>query len=36
MEEYKARDIADALAELKASKVSSMNPANLVIGCDQI
>ena len=36
MEKYKARDIADALAELKATKVSSMNPANLVIGCDQI
>lgn len=36
MGEYKARDIADALAELKATKVSSMNPASLVIGCDQI
>ena len=31
-----ARDIADALAEAKAKKVSSKNPAALVIGCDQV
>jgi len=36
MEQYNAREIADALAELKASKISSMNPDSLVIGCDQI
>lgn len=30
------RDIADALAELKAVKVSSKNLGALVIGCDQI
>ena len=36
MEKYKARDIADALAELKATKVSSMNPASLVIGLSLI
>ena len=30
------RDIADALAELKASKVSDKNPGALVIGCDQV
>ena len=31
-----ARDIADALAELKAQRVSDKNPAELVLGCDQI
>ena len=31
-----ARDIADALAELKAQRVSNKNPAELVLGCDQI
>lgn len=31
-----ARDIADALAELKARKVSDRNPGTLVIGCDQV
>lgn len=36
MEQYNAREIADALAELKARKISSMNPHSLVIGCDQI
>ncbi|MDG1738421.1 MAG: Maf family nucleotide pyrophosphatase [Paracoccaceae bacterium] len=30
------RDIADALAEGKARKVSSKNPEALVIGCDQV
>ena len=32
----KARDIADALAEAKARKVSGKYPAALVLGCDQI
>lgn len=32
----KPRDIADALAELKATKVSARHPAALVIGCDQV
>ena len=35
-ENYSPRDIADALAELKASKISLKNPDNLVLGCDQI
>jgi septum formation protein len=35
-EDTAARDIADALAELKAQKVSSKHPAALVIGCDQV
>ena len=35
-ENYSPRDIADALAELKASKVSLKNPDRLVLGCDQI
>lgn len=30
------RDIADALAEMKAAKVSEKNPDSLVIGCDQV
>lgn len=30
-----ARDLADALAELKALKVSAKRPADLVLGCDQ-
>ena len=30
------RDIADALAELKAAKVSARRPGALVIGCDQV
>lgn len=30
------RDIADALAELKAAKVSEKNHGTLVIGCDQV
>mgnify|MGYP001427505028 FL=1 len=30
-----ARDLADALAELKALKVSGKRPGDLVLGCDQ-
>jgi septum formation protein len=30
------RDIADALADLKAAKVASRNPEALVLGCDQV
>lgn len=30
------RDVADALAELKAQKVSARQPDALVIGCDQV
>lgn len=30
------RDLADALAEMKARKISEKDPAALVIGCDQI
>jgi septum formation protein len=30
------RDIADALAQMKAAKVSERNPGALVIGCDQV
>ncbi|WP_371224815.1 Maf family protein [Roseovarius sp. 2305UL8-3] len=30
------RDIADALAELKALKISEKNPQAIVIGCDQV
>jgi septum formation protein len=30
------RDIADALADLKAAKISDKNPDALVIGCDQV
>lgn len=35
-EQAPARDIADALAELKAVKVSDKHPTALVIGCDQV
>lgn len=35
-EEAKPRDIADALAEAKARKVSAKFPDNMVIGCDQV
>ncbi len=35
-ENYSPRDIADALAELKASKISLKNQNSLVLGCDQI
>ncbi len=30
-----ARDLADALAELKAIRISQLNPGDIVIGCDQ-
>jgi septum formation protein len=30
------RDIADALAEMKARKVAEKHPSDLVIGCDQV
>ena len=30
------RDVADALAEMKARKVSEKHPGKLVIGCDQV
>lgn len=36
MEEAKPRDIADALAEAKARKLSAKHPDALVIGCDQV
>ncbi|MFA9230696.1 MAG: Maf family nucleotide pyrophosphatase [Microgenomates group bacterium] len=35
-EHAKPRDIADALAEMKARKVSEKHPDALVIGCDQV
>jgi len=35
-EDANARDIADALAEMKAQKVSARHPDALVIGCDQV
>jgi septum formation protein len=35
-ERAKPRDIADALAEMKARKVSDKRPADLVLGCDQV
>jgi septum formation protein len=34
-EERPARDIADALAEMKAARVSGKRPEALVLGCDQ-
>ena len=30
------RDLADALAEMKARKISEKNPGALVLGCDQV
>ena len=36
LEKYPLRDVADALAELKASKISSKHLDSLVLGCDQI
>ena len=30
------RDIADALAEMKAARIAARDPANLVLGCDQV
>lgn len=35
-EEASPRDIADALAEMKALRVSEKNPGRLVLGCDQV
>lgn len=35
-EDAPPRDIADALAELKARKVSEKHPGSLVLGCDQV
>lgn len=35
-EDAKPRDIADALAEAKASKISHKDPGKLVLGCDQV
>lgn len=35
-EHLKPRDIADALAEAKAQKLSMRHPDNLVLGCDQV
>jgi septum formation protein len=32
----KPRDIADALAEMKARKIADKRPADLVLGCDQV
>ena len=32
----KPRDLADALAEFKARKISERNPDALVVGCDQV
>lgn len=35
-ENAKPHDIADALAEVKARKISEKNPDGLVLGCDQV
>ncbi len=35
-EDAKPRDIADALAEMKALKISEKRPGSLVLGCDQV
>jgi len=35
-EDATPRDIADALAEVKATKISEKNPGALVLGCDQV
>ena len=35
-EDASPRDIADALAEMKAQRVSAKHPEALVIGCDQV
>lgn len=35
-EAAKPRDVADALAEMKARKVADRRPADLVLGCDQV
>ena len=35
-ESAKPRDIADALAEMKARKLADRNPGALILGCDQV
>lgn len=35
-EGHRSRDIADALAEAKAHRVATKQPADFVIGCDQV
>jgi len=35
-EEMRVRDVADALAEMKATKISRKHPDALVLGCDQV
>ena len=35
-EQARPRDIADALAEMKARKIAERQPGNMVLGCDQI
>lgn len=35
-EKASPRDIADALAEMKARKISDKHPGTMVIGCDQV
>ncbi len=35
-EDAPPRDIADALAELKARRISDKNPGAMVLGCDQV
>ncbi|GLS86250.1 Maf-like protein [Cypionkella aquatica] len=35
-DQAKPRDIADALAEMKARKLAEKNPHDLVLGCDQV
>lgn len=35
-ESVSSRDIADALAEMKALRISQKHPARLVLGCDQV
>jgi len=35
-EEATPRDVADALAEFKAQRISDKNPGALVLGCDQV
>ncbi len=35
-EDASPRDIADALAEMKAKRVGAKNPEALVVGCDQV
>lgn len=36
LRDLKARDLADALAELKALKISGKRPNDLVLGCDSV